>query len=156
MEKKTGILGYLSQVFMIYGIAVLILNVFCLIFGETAKEISTIFSLGNEGLSISTLLQFLLANALVVTLRFVFVTDLFIKKMPLSARIVLLFAGAFGIVILFVVLFGWFPVDEPMAWIMFIISFGASCAISTIVSVFAERQENQKLEEALKRYKEEQ
>ena len=156
MDNKKGILGYLSEVFMIYGIAVLLLNIFCMIFGQDAKELSTIFALGGDGLSIATLLQFLLAIALVVTLRFIFMTDFIIRKMPLTVRIVLLFAGALGIVLLFVFLCGWFPVNEPMAWIMFLISFGISCSISTIVSVLAEKQENKKLEEALRRFKEEQ
>ncbi len=156
MDNKKGILGYLSEVFMIYGIAVLLLNIFCMLFGEEAKQLSTIFSLGGQGLSISTLLEFLLAIALVVTLRFIFMTDFVIRKMPLPIRIILLFAGALGIVLLFIFMFGWFPVSEPMAWLMFLISFGISCTISTIISTLAEKQENRKLEEALKRFKEEQ
>ena len=156
MDNKKGILGYLSEVFMIYGIAVLLLNIFCMLFGEEAKQLSTIFSLGGQGLSISTLLEFLLAIALVVTLRFIFMTDFVIRKMPLPIRIILLFTGALGIVLLFIFMFGWFPVSEPMAWLMFLISFGISCTISTIISTLAEKQENRKLEEALKRFKEEQ
>ena len=34
MDKKNGLLDYLSQVFMNFGITVVILNVFCMIFGE--------------------------------------------------------------------------------------------------------------------------
>lgn len=156
MEKKKGILGYLSEVFMIYGIAVLLLNIFCLIFGQDARDLSTIFSLGSNGLSVSTLLQFLLAIALVVTLRFVFMTDTIIKKMPVALRIILMFTSVIMVIIGFVFAFGWFPVTEVRAWLMFMISFAVSCAVSTFISVIAEKQENKKLEEALRRYKEKQ
>lgn len=156
MDKKTGILDFLSQVFMIYGIAVLILNIFCLIFGEASKEMSTIFSLGRSGLQISTMMQFLLAVSLIVLLRFFIMTDLIIKRMPIAARIVIMFAGALGITFIFIFAFGWFPVGEPMAWIMFFVSFALSCIISTAISVLAEKQENKKLEEALKKYRGEQ
>ncbi len=156
MDNKKGILGYLSEVFMIYGITVLLLNIFCMIFGQDAKELSTIFALGSNGLSVSTLLQFLLAIALVVTLRFIFMTDFIIKKMPLAVRIVLMFAGALAITLTFVFLCGWFPVGKPWAWIMFVICFILSAVISTFISVLSEKQENKKLEEALRRFKEEQ
>ena len=156
MDKKTGILDFLSQVFMLYGIAILILNIFCLIFGESAKGISTIFSLGSSGLQVSTMMQFLLAVFLTALLRFLVMTDTVIKKMPLAARIVTMFAGVLGIMFILIFAFGWFPVGEPMAWIMFFLSFALSCIISTAISVIAEKQENKKLDEALKKYRGEQ
>lgn len=154
MEKKTGILGYLSQMFMIYGITILILNIFCLVFGDGAKTVSTIFSLGSDGIAVSTMLQFLGAVSLIIVLRSVLMTDVLIKKMPLAWRIVAMFAGVLIIMIAFIFIFGWFPVTEVTAWVMFIICFVFSCGISTVISVVAEKQENQKLEEALKRFKE--
>ena len=156
MDKRTGILGYLSQVFMIYGITALLLNIFCLIFGEGAQTVSTIFSLESDGVAVSTSLQFLGAIALVIVLRFVFMTDILVKKMPLAFRIVAMFLGVLAVIIIFVFAFGWFPVTEIKAWIMFGVCFVLSCSISTFISVLAEKQENKKLEEALKRFKEEQ
>lgn len=154
MEKKKGILGYLSQVFMIYGITVLLISIFCTIFGDEAKAISTIFSLGSEGVAISTMLQFLAAITLVTLLQFVFMTDAIIKKMPLAARSVAMFIGVLGIMIGFIFAFDWFPAAEITAWVMFAICFVLSCTISTAISVIAEKQENKKLEEALTRFKE--
>lgn len=155
MDKDFSLLKFLSQVFMIYGITTGLLNIFCLLFGESAQEFSTIFSFGNAGVSVATSFQFLLAVSVIVGLRFLFMTDLLIKKMPIAARIIVMFAGAFSTILVFIFLFDWFPADLPLAWIMFIVCFILSCAISTILSALAERQENRKLEEALKRYKEE-
>lgn len=155
MDKDFSLLKFLSHVFMIYGITTGLLNIFCILFGESAHGFSTIFSFGSAGVSVATSLQFLLAVSVIVGLRSVFMTDILIKKMPLAARIIVMFAGAFGTILVFVFLFDWFPADMPMAWIMFIVCFILSCAVSTIISMLAERQENRKLEEALKRYKEE-
>ncbi|MEE1061383.1 MAG: hypothetical protein UH080_06105 [Ruminococcus sp.] len=156
MDKKKGLLGYFSQVFMIYGITVLLLNVFCMIFGADAQAVSTIFSLGNRGIGVSTMLQFFVIIALTIFLRVVFMTDTIIKRMPLIIRIIAMFAGVLGLTIVFVFAFGWFPVTEVKAWIAFIGSFAISCTISTLISVYAEKQENKKLDEALRRFKEEQ
>ena len=72
MEKKRTIFDYLGQVLMIFGITILILNVFCVVFGENAKEISTMFAMGSDGISVSTSFQFLLVSIIVVVLRFLF------------------------------------------------------------------------------------
>lgn len=156
MDKDFSLLKFLSHVFAIYGITTGLLNIFCILFGESAQGFSTIFSFGNAGVSVATSLQFLLAVSIIVGLRSIFMTDILIKKMPLAVRIVVMFAGAFGTILVFIFLFDWFPADMPMAWIMFIVCFVLSCAVSTVISMLAERQENRKLEEALKRYKEEQ
>jgi hypothetical protein len=155
MDKKNGLLDYLSQVFMNFGITVVILNVFCMIFGEEAQTMSTLFQLGKDGLAVATMMQFLLAILLINGLRVVLMTDLLIKKMPLALRIVAMFASVFGITTAGVIVFGWFPVTDALAWVMFVGCFIISCAISTGISVIAEKQENKKFEDALKRFKEE-
>lgn len=154
MDKNFSVLKYLSQVFMIYGITTALLNIFCILFGTSAHGLSTIFSLGNAGIGVAASFQFLLAVSLIVGLRSVFMTDILIKKMSLAARIIAMFAGAFATILVFIFAFDWFPADVPLAWIMFIVCFVVSCAVSTFISVLAEKQENRRLEEALKRYKE--
>lgn len=155
MDKNFSLLKYLSQVFMIYGITTGLLNIFCIVFGESAHGLSTIFSLGTKGVGVATSFQFLLAVSVIVGLRVIFTTDILIKKMPLAARIIALFAGAFATILVFIFVFDWFPADLPLAWIMFIMCFVISCVVSTLISILAEKNENRRLEEALKRYKEE-
>ena len=142
--------------FTIYGITTGLLNIFCVLFGTSAYGLSTIFSLGNAGVGVATSFQFLLAVSVIVGLRSIFTTDILIKKMSIAARIIAMFAGAFATILVFIFIFDWFPADMPLAWIMFIVCFVISCGVSTLISVLAEKQENLRLEEALKRYKEEQ
>ena len=155
MDKNFSLLKFLSQVFTIYGITTVLLNIFCILFGTSAYGLSTLFSLGNAGIGVATSFQFLLAVSVIVGLRAIFMTDILIKKIPLILRIIAMFAGAFTTILIFIFLFDWFPADVPMAWIMFIVCFVISCIVSTLISVLAKKQENRRLEEALKRYKEE-
>ena len=155
MDKRFTVFGFLAQVFMIYGVTTGLLNIFCMLFGDTANGYSTIFTLAGAGVSVATSLQFLLAVTVVIILRAVFMTGMLIKNMPLGARIAAMFVSVFAVIITFVFLFGWFPADDPLAWIMFILCFAVSCSVSVIVSTAAERQENRRLDEALKRVKEE-
>ena len=155
MNNKPTIFDYLSQVFMIFGISILILNIFCLIFGGSAKDFSTIFSLGSSGLSVKTMLQFLLAIAITIVFRFLFMSDLLIKKMSITARIIAMFIAAFLNIMVFIILCDWFPVNNPIAWTMFLVSFAVSCTVSTAISICKEKYENRQLSEALQKLKEE-
>ncbi len=154
MEKKMTVLDFLSQVFMIFGVTAAILMVFCLLFGESAQGYSTIFRLGSDGISLVTMFQFLLAIMCTITLRWLFMTEIVIRRMPLVVRIVLLFASVFAMILGFVFFCGWFPVSDPTAWLMFLLSFAVSCGISTLISVLYERTENKKLAQALLKHKE--
>lgn len=153
MENRPTILKFLQRVFVIYGITTLILNIFTLIFGDAAKEMSTIFSFGSEALGVKTSIQFLFATFLLISLETLFMTDAVIKRMNMALRSVLMFASIFAVVTLFAVVFDWFPTDMALPWIMFIICFAISSAVSTIITAYSEKQENKKLDEALKRFK---
>ncbi len=152
--KKSSIFDFFINVFAIYGVTVIILSVLCLTVGEDAKEISTIFSMGSAGLGVNTCMQFLLLTVFIVILRWIFFTDVLIKRWSMIARMV----GMIGVVILlvgvFAAVFGWFPVDMPTAWIAFLLSFFACAVVSTAVSAAKEKSENKKLQSALDKLKE--
>ena len=154
MEKRTTVFGFLAQVFMIYGITTGLLNVFCMLFGDIAEGYSTMFSLGGKGLSVATSMQFLLAVFLVICMRLIFMTDILIKNMALPARITAMFVGVFAVMVTFVFIFDWFPENEAIPWILFVICFAVSCTVSVMISRISEKNENKRLEEALKRVKE--
>lgn len=155
MEKKFSLTDYLTQTFMVYGITVALLNIFCLQIGQKAQALSSIFALGSQGIPVSACLEFLPAIAVVVALKYVFMTDWLIADMPLAARITALFACVFVVVTVFVLLFGWFPADDAAAWILFLLCFSISCAASITASLISQRKQNRELSEALNRFKEE-
>ena len=155
MRKKDTVFDYIEQIFKVFGFTLICLCAFCILFGEGAKEFSSIFALGKNGLSISTMLQFFLSAVIIITLRFIFFTDKLIKKLPLAVRTILMFASVLLFIVLFSILFGWFPVNMWKPWVMFFLCFGISTTISTLVSIGKEKVENAKMDEALQRLKQE-
>ncbi len=155
MEERKTIFDYIGQVFMIFGITICILNVFCVLFGEDAKEYSTMFSLGKEGLAVPTMLQFLLVSACTVANRFLFFTETFIKNMTVPVRTVCMVAVEVAVMAVFIAAFGWFPTDMWLPWVMFILCFIICFMVSLAVTVIKTRVENRKMEEALERLKRE-
>lgn len=153
MDKKKSIFDYLAQVMIVFGFAMLVMNIFCLAFGNSAKGFSSMFELGNQGVPVKTAFQFLGVSALIIGLRIIFFTDVLIKKMPIWLRTICMLVSAVIIIAAFIVAFHWFPVDMWQPWIMFFIYFGISFLGSYFVMAIKEKVENRRLEEALRRLK---
>ena len=154
MDEKKTIFDYLAQVMIIFGFAMLVLNIFCLVFGSAAKEISAIFELGDQGIPVGITLQFLCVSFLITGVRFLFFTDLIIQKMPIWLRTICMLTIIVIIIAAFIIIFNWFPVNMWKPWAMFFICFGLSFLGSCTVVIVKQKVENKRMEEALQRLKE--
>ncbi|MBP5654199.1 MAG: hypothetical protein J6X33_01665 [Clostridiales bacterium] len=153
MDDRKNIFDYIGQLFTRYGVMVVIFIVLSLIMGEHAKNLSTLFALGSSGLSLATLGQLFLLTVILVLLQVIFLSDVIIKDMSLILRNVFFFLSVMAVSTVFVILFAWFPVTEPSAWIGFIVSFVVCTFLSAFITRLKERAENKKMEEALNRLK---
>ncbi len=154
MEDRKTIFDYLTQMMVVFGVSMLILNIFCLAFGNSAMDFSAMFALGNQGVPVKIAFEFFVISALITGIRFLFFTDIWIRKMPVWARTVCMSVSVITVIAVFIVWFGWFPIDMWQPWTMFLVCFGVSFAASFFVMVIKERVENRKMEAALKRLKE--
>lgn len=153
MEPKKTIFDYLSQVLVIFGFTILVINIFCYIFGNSAKDFSSMFALGNQGIPLAVVFEFLCVSALIAGVRFVFFTDVLIRKMPLWLRMVCMLTSVVLLLAVFIIVFQWFPVTMWQPWVMFFLCFGISFLGSYLVMTVKEKTENRRMEEALQRLK---
>lgn len=153
LSKRETMFDWLAQVFLVFGIAMMCMVVFCVAFGDSAKGYSTMFELGRNGVSISTMVQYFLLTMIIITLKFLFFTDAVIKKMSVTLRTILMFTFVVIVLGAFVIIFGWFPANEWKAWAMCAVCFIISAGVSTFVSALKEKSETKKMQEALERVK---
>ncbi len=73
-----------------------------------------------------------------------------------AKRTTVMLIAVVALIGIFVWLFGWFPVDEPRYWFCFFVCVGISFAASVTASAWKENMDNRRLEEGLRRLKEEQ
>lgn len=155
MTRKNTIYDYLINVIIVYGISIISICLFCILFGEKAKSVSTIFSLGNEGISITTLIEFFMLSIIISGLRWLFLTNIIIKNLSITFRSALMFGCVIILVGIFAAIFKWFPVNMAMPWIMFFICFFICASASVYFSLLKEKSDNKKIQEALNKLKEE-
>jgi len=154
MDERKTCFDYLEHTIEIFGITMLILNVFCRLFGKEAAGYSSLFQLGNRGIACSTMLQFFAVSVVITGIRYILFTDRLIKRMSLIGRVVCMLVLVVVVIVVFSYKFLWFPVDEWMPWLMFFLSFAVCFVVSLIYTYLKERAENKLLEEALKKIQE--
>lgn len=155
MEDKKTIFSYISQVFATYGVILFIFIILGITIGDSVREHSSLFELGNQGYSISTLLQLFIFAVIVSVSQIAFLTDKWINKLSFFYRNVLFFGSITVFVIMFAILFHWFPIDDIGAWTGFILSFAICTTIGVIITRLKEQAENRKMEQALDKFKRE-
>lgn len=152
MDEKKTFFNYISHAFAIYGIIVVIFMVFSLIIGESTEGYSTLFLLGDKGLTIATLFELLLLSVIITVFQAIFLTDKWIKNMAIVLRHVLFFLGVMITTIIMALAFSWLPVNDIKSWIYFFICFIISCILSVAITRVKECTENKKMQEALEKY----
>ena len=155
MEKKNTIFDYLAQILIVFGFTMLTMNILCLVVGNLAQGISAMFELGSQGIPAGIAFQFLFISFFIVSTKFLFFTDIFIKKMPIWLRTICMLALAILIIAAFIILFHWFPIHMWQPWLMFFLCFALSFLGSLAVMVIKEKAENKQMADALQRLKEE-
>ena len=153
MIKKSTIFDYLTQIMIIWGISVLSLCLFCSMFGEVAKQYSSMFQLGKTGVAVVTLMQYLLSSVIITSLRWLIFTDILIKRVSIVIRTVVMFVCVILLTGIFAAIFQWFPIDDIKSWIMFFVCFFVCSCISVVVSAIKEKSDNKKMQEALEHLK---
>lgn len=155
MIKKDTIYDFMINVMVVFATSVISICLFTFLFGKDAEGISSIFALGEKGLPLSTIIQFLVLAFIITMLRWILFTDKLIKTLSLTIRIVLMFITVIITIAIFAAMFQWFPVNMIKPWLMFFICFAICSAVSVIISGLKEKKENEKLQEALELLKQE-
>ena len=154
MEDRKTLFDYAGQAFITFGFSIVALNLFCTLVGEYAQDVSSIYSMGKEGLSTATMMQFFGVSVCITGLRFLFFTDRIIRQMSITMRTVCMLLSIIGLIVVCALMFEWFPVDMWQSWAGFLITFALCFTGSMFVARLKEKTENRKMEEALQRLKE--
>ena len=155
MLKKNTIFDFMINVMVVFSISIISLCLFTFLFGKDAQEVSTIFALGEKGIPLPTMMQFLVMSFMITMLRWIYFTDRLIKNLSLTFRIILMFLTVILMIAILAAVFEWFPVNMVLPWVVFLLCFVIYATGSVILFYLKEKKENEKLQEALEVLKKE-
>lgn len=155
MEEKGNIVfRILNQVLIIFSIDILILMLLAALIGEDAQNASTIYQLGNKGLASTTIAQFLLSSVTITFLRNIFLSEKLFKKLNTLQRSIFMLLCILLIHILYIILFGWFSLDNITAWISFVVCFGGGFTLGLLIMLLKIKLDNRQYDKLLSQYRE--
>ncbi len=152
-DKVLALYKFIAQILIIFSVTMLFITFNGIIAGESAKEYSTMFSLGNKGVSFDTILQILLSSVVVSLINQVFFSEKLFKNMMMLWKIILMIIFIIAAIVIFTIYFKWFPINLAEAWIGFFVSFGGFFLVSTAIMITKTKREAKKYEELLENYK---
>lgn len=160
MEDRKNIFDFAVNVLCTFGFMMILMMIFTFLFGEETSTLSSMFRLGGSGIALETMCQYLGLAVLITGIRFAFFSERAAKYMSEIYRICLMLCCAVLVIVLFIIIFKWFPVYMWEAWAMFVLCFALCFGISVWIMSIKNRMENRKLEENLEylkdKWKEEQ
>ena len=144
--------SFIRETMYIFAFDMLVLIVLAYFIGEEAREISTMFRLGSEGLALETMVQYFLSAAVIAGWKNFFSSRRIFKKMMVLWRTVGRVFAVAGSMVCFVAVCGWFPIDSVEGWIGFVVSFIVCFVVSAGCMVYRTNRESRKYEVLLQRY----
>ena len=128
---------------------ILIFTILTAVLGENAGEVSSLFRLGSAGIAVESLVQLFVLAFTIRLLNFIFLTDVIIKSLSALVRYILCFGLITIFLLIFAFCFKWLS-NEPNYWLIFLACYVVSTAISILISNLINKQEDEKLNDALK------
>ncbi len=145
---KKQLITFLESLLKIFAVIILIFAITTLLIGKEVKSFPNLFMSGNKGISLKTFFQLFAFSFLISLLRFVFFTDVFLKKTGLVLRYILFFLLTIAVFVIIALIFHWIPAS-PFIWLLVLISYSVSTVISILLTIFFTKKEDEKLNDAL-------
>ena len=153
MENKRDFLDFIGFVMRTFGICICLLSALTIMATAEMIELGSMFAFGNEAISITIILQFLLLSFITAILVFLFTSAYMIRVLSLMTRLILMPISiilCLGIAIYF---FGWFPAGSLLPWILFVLSFLICFGISVSITLYKNKKADAVLNKALEEMK---
>ncbi len=151
MKKQETIFDFIGRGFQLFGITILMLLVIAIVLGDQTKNSSIMFSLGDDGLPTSTLIQFLFVSMAITGINKFFFTTKWLKHGSTPLRTIGMLTTILILISTCSYFFEWFPVDDLSSWLLFFCFFIISFGVSVLVVFWKEKIENKQIKEGLNR-----
>ena len=144
------ILNILKKTVMPFTVSIIFLTIFGYFFGDDMAQISPLST--GSAISYITIFQLLSLSIFIGFINTLFASTYFLRKILFLSQNILRIIIIVFITIIYIVLFDWFPLNNILAWIGFIIAFGICLILSLSISLYITHKQDQEYQVLLKHY----
>ena len=152
-EKKKVLRILCENIGVTFVFTILMASIAGWIFSNYAVDFEGPFILGKHGLAYHGIAQFFLFAIVMGVLLTVFTSDIYLKKVMLLWRCVIMLFIALAVLLLFVIIFRWIPFGIWKAWAGLVISFVVFFTAGVTPFIIKTKLDNRRYEKLLSEYK---
>ena len=143
----------IDETLVIFGMLTLVFAILTFFIGEEAAGISSLFENGNLALPVKSVFQFFILSFLIALLKNCMYSNYMIKKLPRILRQIILFILCFILLVIMILVCGWFSTDSKLPWILTTLAFVLSFSCTIIINTLLEKKDDEKMNSALEKFK---
>ena len=156
-EYKKPIISELLRFFAsIFTPAILVMSLTSMLVGRYASEaqdVSTLFALDGAGMPFSTIFQIVGFSFVLSVVAMMLFSERFSSKIRFIWRILMMLLATLLTFSIFTIIFKWFPINEPLAWLGLILCTIVCFILSFGLTLLKLRLEGKNYEKLLAKYK---
>lgn len=143
----------INETLITFGILTAIFAILTFFIGDEAAGVSTLFTSGNFALPVKSVLQFFILSFLIALLKNFMYSNYMIKKLPRILRQIILFILCFILLVIMILVCGWFSTDSKLPWLLTALAFVLSFSCTIIITTLLEKKDDDKMNSALEKFK---
>ena len=143
----------INETLITFGILTAIFAILTVFVGEEAKSVSSLFESGNLAIPVKSVFQFFVLSFLTTLLKNGMYSNYMIKKLPRVLRQIILFVLCFILLVIMILVCGWFATNSKLPWLLTAIAFVLSFSSTIIITTILEQKDDDKMNSALEKFK---
>jgi len=143
----------MATIFTLSILAISLAGLLLACFAPDSQDISTLFASGGIGFPYSVIFQVAGFSFILAVFSITIISDRFIKKLQFWLRIIFLFISAIITFSIFAIIFKWFPINDPLAWLGFLCSAFVCFVFSLGLTFIKFKIERKRYNTLLEKYK---
>ena len=143
----------INETLITFGILTAIFAILTFFIGDQAASVSTLFTCGNLAIPVKSIFQFFILSFLIALLKNFMYSNYMIKKLPRILRQIILFVLCFILLVIMILICGWFSASAKLPWLLTAIAFILSFSSSIIITTIVEKKDDENMNSALEKFK---
>lgn len=143
----------INETLITFGMLTVIFAILTFFIGVQAAGVSTLFTSGNFAIPVKSIFQFFILSFLIALLKNFMYSNYMIKKIPRALRQTILFILCFILLVIMILVCGWFSTDSKLPWLLTALAFVLSFSCTIIITTLLEKKDDEKMNSALEKFK---
>lgn len=143
----------IDETLITFGVLTVIFATLTFFVGEDAKSASSLFERGHLAIPVKSVFQFFILSFLIAISKNAMYSNYMIKKLSRMLRQIILFVLCFILLVIMILLCGWFSVNSKLPWLLTSLAFVLSFSCSIISTTLLEKKEDESMNSALEKFK---